>query len=528
MNKFINNQEFMAELFDDQSIAERAGEIGDAILAARSLRLTDIAVEMEGESTAGYKRIQRFLKTADPRTTLWRLFQEDAEFIIGDPTEIERTQAWKTEYVGTLKDGKTKGFWALVLATPYRGRAIPCGLVTYSSKTIAQNGDSRNLNHFRAFETLKDMLGERPLVLDREFSYLELMLNLVEEQVNWVIRLNLRANPPKFYDQDGDAVALTISPGETVIHNHIWYMGKVRVNLVGTWKKGLDEPLWVMTNLTAKEGLRIYFARMKIEIVCTQMTKAGVFTIGAGWDDIADFNFFIVNDYSIDQQFYQLPTLFKIQFIQSWLNTLAELLDVVCQCKGLNLLLGLVLHLFQLLLETVLDLSQFLMFSLKFVSQDDFRQVHFQETLLLTFEACQGLTDGVSFGLQGLWQPFSRLGAFQFMGNQIWPGYNVAEILPDKFIERLGWHITGSATFALSGSMNITSPSACVIVVTPLETASRRQMALTATDQTAEKVIVALVVAAGHILVFLQARLSSIKYFLIKDGWNSDFNPLLW
>jgi hypothetical protein len=220
---------------------------------------------MEGESTAGYKRIQRFLKAVDPRTALWRLFQEEAEFIIGDPTEIERAQAWKTEYVGTLKDGKTKGFWALVLATPYRGRAIPCGLVTYSSKTIAQNGDSRNLNHFRAFEMLKDMLGDRPLVLDREFSYLELMLNLVEEQVNWVIRLNLRANPPKFYDQDGMAVALTISPGETVIHNHVWYMGKVRVNLVGIWKKGLDEPLWVMTNLAAKAGLQIYFARMKIE-----------------------------------------------------------------------------------------------------------------------------------------------------------------------------------------------------------------------------------------------------------------------
>jgi hypothetical protein len=265
MNKFINNQEFMAELFDDHDIADRAGEIGDAILAARSLRLTDIAVEMEGESTAGYKRIQRFLKAVDPRTALWRLFQEDAEFVIGDPTEIERAQAWKTEYVGTLKDGKTKGFWALVLATPYRGRAIPCGLVTYSSKTIAENADSRNLNHFRTFETLKDLLGERPWVLDREFSYLELMLNMVTEQVNWVIRLNLRANPPKFYDEEGNEVALTISPGETVFRNHVWYMGKVRVNLAGTWHKGFTDPMWVMTNLTAKEGLRIYFARMKIE-----------------------------------------------------------------------------------------------------------------------------------------------------------------------------------------------------------------------------------------------------------------------
>jgi hypothetical protein len=265
MDKFINNEEFMAELFDDAEEAERAGEIGTALLEARSLRMTDIAVKMEGESAASYKRIQRFLAKADPRHALWRLFQEDAEFVIGDPTEIERPHAWKTEYVGKLKDGKTRGFWALILATPYRGRAIPCGMVTYSSKTIAQDLGSRNLNHFRAFEGLKDLLGGRPLVLDREFSYLELMLNLFEEQINWVIRLNLRAHPPKFFSDEGQAVALTISPGETVILNHIWYMGKVCTNVIGVWKKGLSEPMWIMTNLEAKRGLDIYFARMKIE-----------------------------------------------------------------------------------------------------------------------------------------------------------------------------------------------------------------------------------------------------------------------
>jgi len=265
MTKFINICQFMQGLFDEETTARKAAEIGQAILAAHSLRLTDIAVQMKGNGDASYKRIQRFLREGEPREALWRLFQEDAEFVIGDPTEIERPQAWKTAYVGTLKDGKTKGFWALVLATPYRGRAIPCGVVTYSSRTIAQNADSRNLNHFRAFEGLKDLLGERPLVLDREFSYLELLLNLMAEQVNFVIRLNLRSHPPKFFDQDGKEVALTISPGETIIHNRVWYMGKVCVNLIGTWKKGLSEPLWVMTNLEAKEGLRIYFKRMKIE-----------------------------------------------------------------------------------------------------------------------------------------------------------------------------------------------------------------------------------------------------------------------
>ena len=265
MDKFINISGFMQAVFEDEKIAEQASEIGQAILAARSLRMTDISAQMEGKSDAGYKRIQRFLKASDPREQLWRLFREDAEYVIGDPTEIERLQAWKTAYVGTLKDGKSKGFWALVLATPYRGRAIPCGVITYSSKTIATNQDSRNLNHFRAFETLKDMLGEKPLVLDREFSYLELLLNLVEEHIHFVIRLNLGSKPPKFYDQEGQEVALTISPGETVIHNKVWYRGKVCVNLIGTWKKGLSEPLWVMTDLEAKTGQRIYFGRMKIE-----------------------------------------------------------------------------------------------------------------------------------------------------------------------------------------------------------------------------------------------------------------------
>ena len=130
---------------------------------------------MSGKSAAAYKRIQRLLHRFDPWKALWRLFQEQAPFVMGDVTEIERPQARRTEYVGTLQDGKTEGFWLLLLTTPCRGRAIPFGFITYSSKTIAMAEDSRNLNHFRAFDQLKDLLGGYPLVLDREFSYLELL-----------------------------------------------------------------------------------------------------------------------------------------------------------------------------------------------------------------------------------------------------------------------------------------------------------------------------------------------------------------
>jgi hypothetical protein len=255
----------MQQLFDHPRTAKRAAEIGQAILAARSLRLSEIAFHMRGSHAASYKRLQRFLHQVDPRVALERLFWEQAEFVMGDPTEIERPQARKTAYVGTLKDGKSQGFWVLLLGTPYRGRVIPCGFVTYSSKTIAASLDSRNLNHLRAFAGLKDLLGERPLVLDREFSYLELLLDLVAEGVNFVIRLHLGRQAPRFWDADGREVVLAVARGETITYHQVWYKGKVCVNLIGTWERGLHEPLWVMTNLDAESALRIYRCRMKIE-----------------------------------------------------------------------------------------------------------------------------------------------------------------------------------------------------------------------------------------------------------------------
>jgi hypothetical protein len=45
---------------------------------------------MAGNEAASYKRFQRFLQDNDPREALKTLFNEEAEFIIADPTEIER------------------------------------------------------------------------------------------------------------------------------------------------------------------------------------------------------------------------------------------------------------------------------------------------------------------------------------------------------------------------------------------------------------------------------------------------------
>ena len=255
---------FAAECFDGIGESEKAARILQGIIDARSPRISDISHAMHGNPEANYKSIQRFLDTSDPRRNLSRLYEEQAPFVIGDPTDIQRYQARKTKYVGKLKDGKTLGFQILLLAFPYRGRAIPFNFITYSSKTIADECRSRNMEHYRGIRELKEFLGGKPLVLDREFSYEGLFADMNREGLKFVIRLNTGARPT-ILDKEGRKITYSISPGEKVLLRGVCYKGKITVNLAGLREKGFREPLWVISNLKPEEALEIYRARMKIE-----------------------------------------------------------------------------------------------------------------------------------------------------------------------------------------------------------------------------------------------------------------------
>jgi len=269
MNKFTRIPEFVEQVFCDEKTVQQASEIIRGILESRSPRISDIAARMSGGEAASYKRVQRFLEREDPQQALKLLFNEEAEFVIGDPTEIERPYAHRTDYVGKLKDGETKGFWMLTLATPVRGRAIPFHFLTYSSRTINEQIRSRNLEHFQAIEEIQDLIGARPIVFDREFSYLLLLKSLVSSGMQFVIRLNLGSKPPKFYydaDQKRE-LRLAIAPiNKPQIYRQVYYKGEVPLNVIGIWRHGFKRPLWVMTNLEPEAGLELYFLRMKIEI----------------------------------------------------------------------------------------------------------------------------------------------------------------------------------------------------------------------------------------------------------------------
>jgi len=269
MDKFIRIFEFAQQLFSDQKTAKQASQIIEGIMEARSPRLSEIAAKMPGNSDASYKRLQRFLQENDPQAILKMLFNDEAGFVIADPTEIERPHADQTAYVGTLMDGETKGFWMLTLATPLRGRAIPFHFLTYSSRTIEDQPSSRNLEHFKAIQEIQQLIGTRPIVFDREFSYRELLHTLVDEGVPFVIRLNMGANPPLFYydAEQKERLKLLIAPiSKPQIYRQVYYMGTVCLNVVGTWRYGFREPMWIITNMEPEAGLDLYFQRMKIEI----------------------------------------------------------------------------------------------------------------------------------------------------------------------------------------------------------------------------------------------------------------------
>ena len=134
----------------------------------------------------------------------------------------------------------------------------------FSSRTISREETSRNLVHLGAFFQLKELLGERPLVLDREFSYSWLLSRLKEAGIHFVVRLNT-ARHPTFTDKEGRRKHLSLAPGEKVFLEGLRYTGEVEVNVAGLWEPGHPEPLWVITDLDPKEALSIYRKRMAIE-----------------------------------------------------------------------------------------------------------------------------------------------------------------------------------------------------------------------------------------------------------------------
>ncbi|MEI7847137.1 MAG: hypothetical protein WCK35_15160 [Chloroflexota bacterium] len=74
----------------------KATKIITGLLKSRSARFSDIARAMPGEEAGNYKLIHRFLETFQVKKVLLRMFNKNAEFLIGDPAEMPWPQAKHT------------------------------------------------------------------------------------------------------------------------------------------------------------------------------------------------------------------------------------------------------------------------------------------------------------------------------------------------------------------------------------------------------------------------------------------------
>lgn len=255
---------FLDPLFEQSEWASKSARLVKAIWKTGSLRISELSHALPGNPDANSKAIQRFLRKVDFHRVLERLFDEAAEFYIGDVTEIERPYAKRTPYVGRLSDGKTQGFQVFFLAQPYRGRAIPFAFSIYSEKTLQEDLTSRNLEQYRLIGRVKELVGESPLVLDREFSHLGFFEAMEDMGVRYVVRLKT-GNRPRILDKEGKEVWLEIKRGERKVWRGVRYLGEVQGNIAGYWDERFAEPVMVFTNLDPERGLALYRERMKIE-----------------------------------------------------------------------------------------------------------------------------------------------------------------------------------------------------------------------------------------------------------------------
>jgi hypothetical protein len=247
---------------------EQLSSILSGCLKAGKIRISNIAANMPGSVEGNYKAMQRFsnrIGIEDIELILWRAAPGEFDFVIIDPTEIERPEAEKTEYVGRLKDGKTKGYSVLMVSVPYKGRAIPIGYTTYSSKTIDKEVSSRNAEQMRLIIGLKEMIGNAVVIADREFSGEWFFEGLQQEGMKYAVRLKDLRAIRQGKGKRAEAVDLTILPGQKKLWTDVYYKGNLLANVVGYWDSRFKKPMYIITNMDGALGLQIYRQRMKIE-----------------------------------------------------------------------------------------------------------------------------------------------------------------------------------------------------------------------------------------------------------------------
>jgi Transposase DDE domain len=162
-----------------------------------------------------------------------------------------------------------RSFWCLMLAARVRGRAVPLVWAVYRPEDIFRSRNSIEEGLLKALRTMMPSDAGLVLLADRGFGRAEMARQCQDLGFDYLIRIQ-----PTVYVA-GEAFTgvlgrLPIRPGQSRVLRDVWYRRKepVRQHVAVLWKKGEEEPWFLMTSLVhvrASLLAKLYAVRMTIE-----------------------------------------------------------------------------------------------------------------------------------------------------------------------------------------------------------------------------------------------------------------------
>lgn len=254
----------------NKNVCDSLSKIAFGLKKARQLRISSIANALQGNPESNQKSITRTLDKLSRDQLLDSLLafaDSKDKLALLDFTDMPRENAKKTEYVGYLKDGETRGYGVLALGMPFKGRTKVIFADVMSSATIAQDCISKWKFIQDSLHQVIPFLQSKVIVADREFSNEEMINFFVKSKIDYAIRLKLSAGRYKvrITNRRGKDVDLYVQKGRKKCWKNVYYKGNVKVNIAVEWSINSSEPMYIITNCEPKKGLKYYKIRMKIE-----------------------------------------------------------------------------------------------------------------------------------------------------------------------------------------------------------------------------------------------------------------------
>jgi hypothetical protein len=254
----------------DEKMDNIIGSIIYGFQRCKKLRISNISAALPGNYESNSKSISRALDRLgieQLRESLLSFVVQGTKHALLDLTEMARNDAVQTDYVGYLKDGKTRGYNILSISIPFKGRSKVVFATIISSAIIASSATGKWKLIQEALAPLIPILQSMIIIIDREFCNEEMLNFFQAHNIRYAIRLKVGAGRSEIIitNKTGRRISISIQRGTKKNWEGIYYKGKVRVNIAAEWQSHMPEPMYVITNCPARGGLKCYKIRMKIE-----------------------------------------------------------------------------------------------------------------------------------------------------------------------------------------------------------------------------------------------------------------------